>query len=63
LAAARQGQSGVSGFDTIDGSVEWHYATTHAITTLTPTPTTPAVAVTPASFGTAAAVTSPYELT
>jgi hypothetical protein len=54
-----------SGFDTVNGSVQWQHATTHAVTTLTPTPTTPAVTVTvnPASFGTTPAVATPYDLT
>jgi hypothetical protein len=51
-----------SGFDTLNGSVRWHDATTHAVTTLTPTPTNPAVTVTPSNFGTTPALATPFDL-
>ena len=41
-----------SGFDTVNGAVQWHRNTTHAITPLTPTQTFPAATVTVAPAGT-----------
>ena len=41
-----------SGFDTVNGAVQWHRNTTHAITPLTPTQTFPAATVTDAPAGT-----------
>ena len=41
-----------SGFDTVNGAVQWHRNTTHTITPLTPTQTCPAATVTVAPAGT-----------